>query len=127
VQVEYTVPHEPHCKVGEGASRTVCWNDLDNIVARLVPRRAGIYNHSTNTILLSSHYDTVTMSPGAYDDSTGVAAMLELVSMSSLFSFINFSFLFFFFSPSATLERYNFALLSLLSFFPLFFFKSCSF
>lgn len=80
VRVEISVPNEPHCKVAVGAQRTVCWNALDNIVARLVPKRAGTWNHSANTILLSSHYDTVTMSPGAYDDSTGVAAMLELVS-----------------------------------------------
>jgi hypothetical protein len=85
VRVEFGVPNEPHCKVGQGPQATVCWNGLDNIVARLVPLREGVYNHSDNTILLSCHYDTVTMSPGAYDDSTGVAAMLELVSMASLF------------------------------------------
>lgn len=60
---------------------TICWNSLSNIVARLVPSRNGSFVHSANSLLLSSHFDTVTMSPGAYDDTTGVATMLEIVSM----------------------------------------------
>lgn len=47
--------------------------NVQNIVARL-PGRA-----STRALILISHYDTVPNSPGAGDDASGVAAMLETI------------------------------------------------
>ena len=31
--------------------------------------------------MLSSHYDTVNLSPGVYDDTTGVVVLLELLKV----------------------------------------------
>jgi Zn-dependent M28 family amino/carboxypeptidase len=31
--------------------------------------------------MISSHYDTVALSPGVYDDTTGVAVVLELLKV----------------------------------------------
>jgi hypothetical protein len=85
--IQYYVPVGPRCKIGLAGGPTICWNSLDNIIARIIPYRNGTFNASSNVILLSSHYDTVTISPGAYDDTTGVVTMLEIVSM---FHFISF-------------------------------------
>lgn len=51
--------------------------NIENIVARIPGE------HSTGAIMISAHYDTVDGSPGAADDGSGVASILETVRILS--------------------------------------------
>lgn len=63
----------PAIQQGIGISRQYgSAGQVENIVARL-PGSA-----STGAILLTAHYDSVPMGPGAGDDAAGIAAMLEV-------------------------------------------------
>lgn len=62
------------------------YESMDNVIAIL-----RFDNHSTDagdptkkTIMISSHYDTVTASPGAFDDASGVAVGMELLEILAL-------------------------------------------
>jgi Zn-dependent M28 family amino/carboxypeptidase len=64
---------------------------MNNIVVRLIPRRAkdnGNFTPSPNVLLLSAHYDTVPLSQGVYDDSTGVVTLIELLNVLSKSSWV---------------------------------------
>ena len=44
-------------------------------------------NSTNNTVIICAHYDTVPVSPGADDDSSGVAAVLHIAEIMSNYSF----------------------------------------
>lgn len=54
--------------------QNIYWDNLENLVI-LIEGQLGT-NHS---ILVSAHYDTAILCPGAYDDASGVSVILELI------------------------------------------------
>lgn len=69
------------------------YRGVQNIVVKLSPRNV---NESLNYILLNAHFDSVPLSPGAGDDVTMVAVMLEMLRVLSLHSYLDHSVLFLF-------------------------------
>ena len=66
-------------RVSDGRIEVEIIGDYNSVVGRL----PGYFPYDAPVLLVGGHYDTVRDSPGANDDGTGVAAMLELARVLS--------------------------------------------
>ncbi|HKI86255.1 MAG TPA: M28 family peptidase, partial [Thermoanaerobaculia bacterium] len=64
--------YEPHVEKGFACSYDGVCAEVQNVLARLEGRQRG------ETVLLAAHYDSVPAGPGASDDGSGVASILEI-------------------------------------------------
>jgi hypothetical protein len=72
--------YEPAVEKGSSCGpRSGTCGDIQNIMARLPGGQPG--KPSTGTVLLMAHYDSVPTGPGAADDLTGTAAVLEVARL----------------------------------------------
>lgn len=55
------------------------WQSIDNVVAVLEGTASSA--DARESFLISSHYDSVTLSVGAYDDTAGVAVAMEVLTV----------------------------------------------
>jgi len=63
-------------------TRNTIIGNVENIIARL-PGRAGVNAEGANDLVLMGHYDSRPLTPGAGDDATGTASIMEVARIMS--------------------------------------------
>jgi len=72
IQTATVARYEPRWRAGIASAATA-----NNLVVRLLGTRATLAGRAGRAVMLAAHYDSVATGPGASDDGSGVATLLE--------------------------------------------------
>lgn len=77
-RIQVYVDQQPGYVLNPENDRLMLWTAMQNVVVKIAGDGTA---PNSKALLLSAHYDTVTMSPGATDNTMGVSCMLEVVNV----------------------------------------------